>query len=203
MRESFNIILAGVGGQGVILSSTIIGEAAVEDGLRVRIAESRGLAQRGGIVTSHIRIGKGIHSPLIPKGKADGVVGFEPMEFLRHCEYLKGEGGFGVVNKDPILPVTSRIGLEGYPDYGALMDAIRSSAAEVYIIDGLGIAKELGNPNMLSIVMVGALYAAAGLPISRGALEASIRRNVPKGTEGANLKAFEEGIRAIGGRIDC
>ncbi|MEM2226287.1 MAG: indolepyruvate oxidoreductase subunit beta [Candidatus Bathyarchaeia archaeon] len=199
MRENLNVILAGVGGQGVILSSTIIGEAAVEEGLSVRIAESRGLAQRGGIVVSHIRIGRGIHSPLIPKGMADGIVGFEPMEFLRHCEYLKGDGGFGIVNSEPILPVTSRIGLERYPDYEAMMEAARSSAERVYIIDGTGIAKSLGNPNMLSIVMVGALYAVAKPPISRRAMEESIRRNVPKGTEEANLKAFEEGIRAIEG----
>jgi|YelNatPaOPRAMG01_1025707.scaffolds.fasta_scaffold155685_2 indolepyruvate ferredoxin oxidoreductase beta subunit len=199
MKGGLNVILAGVGGQGVILSSTIIGEAAVEEGLSVRIAESRGLAQRGGIVTSHIRIGREIYSPLIPKGMADGIVGFEPMEFLRHCEYLKGNGGFGVVNKEPILPVTARIGLEKYPDYGAMMDAIMGSADRIYIIDGSGIAKRLGNPNMLSTVMVGAFYAAAKPPISKRALEEAIRRNVPKGTEEANLKAFEEGIRAIEG----
>lgn len=199
MKGNLNVILAGVGGQGVILSSTIIGEAAVEEGLSVRIAESRGLAQRGGIVVSHIRIGRGIYSPLIPKGMADGIVGFEPMEFLRHCEYLRGDGGFGIVNGNPILPVTSRIGLEKYPDYEAMMEAIRSSAERVYIIDGSGIAERLGNPNMLSIVMVGALYAVAKPPISRRAMEESIRRNVPKGTEEANLKAFEEGIRAIEG----
>jgi indolepyruvate ferredoxin oxidoreductase beta subunit len=196
-KKSLDIVLAGVGGQGVVLASTIIGEAAVEEGFEVRIAENHGLAQRGGTVTSHIRIGDEIYSPLIPEGHADIVVGFEPLESLRHAIFLKPRCGCAVVNTQSIPSIPARLGLEKYPLTSSLIQTLRKITKFVYPFDAHRTAIKAGSVKTLNTVMIGALAAAAKLPFSLKSIEEAIKRSVPLGTEKLNLEAFKRGLESI------
>ncbi|MBS7643559.1 indolepyruvate oxidoreductase subunit beta [Candidatus Bathyarchaeota archaeon] len=197
VKKSVDLIISGVGGQGVILLSTMIGRAAINEGLDVKIAETHGLAQRGGSVVSHVRIGRNIFSPLIPIGQADAVIGLEPLEAARYVSFIQPGSGVIIFNIKRVLPLPVRLGTESYPSIESLITILRKYSSCIYPIDADQIAEKVGNIRTSNIVMLGALAASLRLPFSIESLKAVVMRDAPKGTENANLLAFTLGVRVM------
>lgn len=191
-RKKVDLLITGVGGQGAILASDIIGKAAVGAGLPIRAAETHGMAQRGGSVVNHIRIGEEFGS-MIPKKGADIMLALEPMEAVRYLEFLK-DGGIIIVNTQPIFPVTVTSGLGKYPEVSEILDIL----AEKYIVKAFNadeLASEAGSRLAMNVAMVGAV--SDYLPVPGEKLVASIKSLVPQKTIEINLKAFEMGRRKV------
>lgn len=184
----FDLVIAGVGGQGTILASDIIGKAAVKEGLPVMAAETHGMAQRGGSVVNHLRIGCEFGS-LIPLKSADALLALEPSESLRYIEYLSDDG-IVLVNTEPVLPVTVTSGLSSYPDVGRIIEYLEQRFT-VKAFNAVQLAKEAGNAQSMNTVMIGAV--SKYLPLSTDVLIGCIRESVPKKTVDINIKAFEFG----------
>jgi len=186
-----NILVAGIGGQGVMTAAEILAQTALSQGYDVKKTEVAGMAQRGGVVTSHVRFGEKVHSPAIPEGEADLILGFEPAEAARWLEQLK-PGGAILVNQNPQAPPIVSIGLFSYPD-DPVQD-IADRGVEVHAFDATEIAKKLGNVRLVNTVMLGA--SARYLPFSADILKESIlarfRERKPKLVD-INHQAFIAG----------
>jgi indolepyruvate ferredoxin oxidoreductase beta subunit len=194
-----SLIIAGVGGQGSILASHIVAIAAIKEGLRARVGETFGAAMRGGAVASHVRVGKEVHAPLVPKDGADLVVALEPLEGLRNAvKYLK-EGGLLLTNVRPWFPVDVNIGRAEYPSMDAIREAIQKLGGKVIEIDATSLAQQAGNVRTVNTVMLGALAATGKLPFSTEALKEAVNENVPPKTVDVNARAFELGLAAFKG----
>ena len=180
-----NIIIAGVGGQGILTIATILDMAAMHAGLNIKQAEVHGMSQRGGEVQTHLRIADGqIFSDLIPMGQADLILSVEPFESLRYLPYLKKDGAI-VTSDEPFKNIGN------YPDEQKVLDTVRKSAENVVFVDATKIANELGNPKSYNIVMLGA--AARFIGISNADFEWAIGNLFgSKGQEvvDLNIKAF-------------
>ena len=188
-------LLCGVGGQGTVLASRIIAAAAMNKGLSARTAETIGMAQRGGSVVSHVRIGRDIASPTIPKKRADALLGFEPGETAAKLDYLKPEGTL-IVCRQEITPVTASLGLSGYRGEDCL-DYLLEQVRKCYIIDGEDICRQCGSPKVLNVAIVGALCATGAMDLSlEDARQALKQRMKPRLLE-MNLRALELGASAI------
>ena len=183
-----NIILAGVGGQGILTIAAIIDLAAMESGLKVKQAEVHGMSQRGGAVESHLRISdREIFSDLIPLGAADLILSAEPMEALRYVPFLS-KGGIIVTSTEPFENITN------YPDLDEVKTAIQKAATSIFI-DAAALAREAGNLKTYNIVMLGA--ASPYIGIAKERLEAGIEKLFErKGRElvDMNIKAFHTGL---------
>lgn len=191
-QKKFDLLITGVGGQGAILASDIIGKAAVASGLPIRAAETHGMAQRGGSVVNHIRVGNDYGS-MIPKKGADLLLALEPMEAVRYLDFLK-DGGVIIVNTQPIIPVTVTSGLAKYPEVSDIVDAL----SKKYIVKAFNadeLAYEAGNRLAMNVVMVGAV--SGYLPIPKETLLESVKSLVPQKTIEVNLRAFEAGRRKV------
>ena len=191
MSETKNILLVGVGGQGTILASKILSAGLLEAGYDVKMSEIHGMSQRGGNVSTQIRFGEKVYSPIIGKGEADIIVAFETMEALRWISYLK-VGGKMVINDHEIPSVPIQMGVAKYPE-GVLEDL--ASKADVSIFKASQIAEELGNPKTMNIVLLGALVKALNMPHIDW--EKAIRDNVKKGFEDINIQAFYAGAAQV------
>ncbi len=189
-----NIIVAGVGGQGNVTAAYLLGVAALEAGLSVRVADVYGLAQRGGAVVSHVRMGK-VYSPLIGEGEADVVLGLEPMEALRNAVKFVRQDGIVLTNTYPVYPIEASIGEFQYPGLGKLLEAMKELAKTVIAIDAQRLANEAGLPIAANIAMLGALAALEVLPFPAQHLREIVERHVPRFKE-ENLKAFDLGFKA-------
>ncbi len=189
MKEVKNILFIGVGGQGTILASKILSEGLLRNGYDVKMSEVHGMAQRGGSVTTQVRFGEKVYSPLIEKGKADAIVAFEKSEALRALPYLK-EGGHLIVNDYEIHPVPVLIGLEKYPE--GVNEALRSTAENTIIIKAAEIAKDLGNMKAQNVVLLGALLKA--LDIKDVNWEEVVASLVPAKAVELNKKALVAGM---------
>ncbi|MDH7515131.1 MAG: indolepyruvate oxidoreductase subunit beta [Bacteroidota bacterium] len=188
-----DIILAGVGGQGILTIATVIGYAAVERGLFLKQSEVHGMSQRGGEVQSHLRISDTeVFSDLVPEGGADLIIGVEPMESLRYYSYLKPGEGWLITNKKPFVNIPN------YPDFETLWNRI-SSLPRAILIDGDTIAREHANARAVNIVVLGAASDHVGLPVEdlRNAIRVIFARKGDAVVE-ANLRAFDAG-RAFAG----
>lgn len=185
----FDLVIAGVGGQGTILASDIIGKAAVKEGLPVMAAETHGMAQRGGSVVNHLRIGCEFGS-LIPLKSADALLALEPSEALRYIEYLSDDGVV-LFNTEPVLPVTVTSGLSSYPDVAKIIDYLEQRFT-VKAFNAVQLAKEAGHVQSMNTVMIGAV--SKYLPLSKDVLIECVRLSVPKKTVDINIKAFELGL---------
>jgi indolepyruvate ferredoxin oxidoreductase beta subunit len=185
-----DVILAGVGGQGVLSIAAIIARAAVSEGLEVRQSEVHGMAQRGGAVLSHLRISDSpIASDLVPKGSADIIISMEPLESLRYVEWLSPDGAL-VTASEPFVNIGN------YPDIEAIKDAI-TAFPKSRIVEAAALAKQAGLPKAVNMVMVGA--ASLFLPISADKLEAAIEimfAGKDAAVIDANRKAFALGREA-------
>lgn len=184
-----NIILTGVGGQGTVLASKLIAAAAMAKGLPVMSAETIGMAQKGGAVFSHLRIGEGVKSPMIRRGTADLLLAFEPAEAVRMLPYLR-KGGMVVVNSHPIMPVTAA--LQGTDYTGAEMVAyLREHAEHVLVLDGQKAVEAIGNPKTLNVIMLGAALASGALGfLTEEDVLAAIRQKVKPKFVTLNEKAL-------------
>jgi indolepyruvate ferredoxin oxidoreductase beta subunit len=188
----FDLIIVGVGGQGVILASDIIGKAAVLEGLPVRAAETHGMAQRGGAVENHVRIGCK-HGSLIPAGGADCLMSMEPLEALRFAKFISPKG-VAVINTEKIVPVTVNLGKVPYPELDVIVETMKGLCAEVKAENYSEMAKKAGAVQALNVVMIGAV--SKYLPIKVETLKEVIAKSVPPKTIAVNLKAFELGRTA-------
>lgn len=191
-QKKFDLLITGVGGQGAILASDIIGKAAVAAGLPIRAAETHGMAQRGGSVVNHIRIGEDFGS-MIPKKGADLMLAFEPMEAVRYLDFLK-DGGVVIVNTQTVLSVTVTSGLAKYPEVSDILDVL----SEKYIVKAFNadeLAFEAGSRLAMNVVMVGAV--SGYLPIPKETLLESVKTLVPQKTVEVNLRAFEMGRKKV------
>lgn len=195
-RDHVTIAIAGVGGQGTLLASQIIGYAAVKAGFSVRISETFGMSQRGGPVVSHIRIAKEVYSPLIPMMTANIVVGFEPLEALRASLRFLEHGGSVIINTRIIYPVEVNRGDSRYPPLKRILEVLQSIAGELITIDATELAIKAGNPITTNIVMLGALAALEKLPIKAEDLRETVRERVPRDVE-VNLRAFDLGFQVV------
>lgn len=155
-----SILLVGVGGQGTILASKILTTGLMEAGYEVKMSEIHGMSQRGGSVSSQVRYGETVYSPVIETGSADMVAAFEKMEALRSLDYLK-EGGMLVVNNEEIPSQSVVIGEEEYPD--DVLEEIEKHVDKVKVVDASSMARELGNEKAANIILLGAIIRAMGL----------------------------------------
>ena len=189
-----NIILCGVGGQGTILASRLIAAAAMKRGIPVKTAETIGMAQRGGSVFSHVRLGEGIHSPMIPPGKADLIIGFEPAEAVRHLPFLK-EGGTVVASIAPILPVSALIGASSYP-LDEVLGVLKGSVGNLVLLDSEKATREIGSAKVLNVLLLGAAARTGTLGLAAEDLRAAMREMVPARFLEGNERAlvYAEGI---------
>ncbi|MDH7597065.1 MAG: indolepyruvate ferredoxin oxidoreductase subunit beta [Methanothrix sp.] len=195
MRTSkCDMVIVGVGGQGVILISEIIGRAALRAGIPVRAAETHGMAQRGGSVINHTRLGC-VYGPMVPEGGADILLALEPAEALRYGRYLS-RGGVALVNTKPVLPTTVTTGQFRYPDIEEILAPLRS-VARVIAINATEIAERAGNPQTANIVMLGAM--SRFMPIEEALLLDALRDSVPGKYIDANVRAFELGKAEVSG----
>lgn len=180
-----NIFLAGVGGQGTLLASEILSETLMTAGYDVKKSEVHGMSQRGGSVTSHVRYGKRVYSPLIPEGLADVLFGFELLEAYRYLPMLR-PGGAVVVNNLKIMPATVSMGMESYPD--DIPARILAVCPDAKLVDGMELALRAGNVRTVNTVLLGAL--SRRMAVAENLWLAALNKMVPEKFLNENLKAF-------------
>ncbi len=185
-----NIMIVGVGGQGTLLTSRIIGKAALAEGCDVKISEVHGMAQRGGSVVTFVRFGDKVCEPVVEEGQADVIIAFERLEALRYAHFLKKDGVL-VINDCRIDPMTVVVGAKTYPK--GIVEGLKKDHT-VYTIDGQSVALELGNSKVLNSVVLG--FAAAHIGFDKDVWMSVIETTVPQKTIEINKKAFACGYDA-------
>lgn len=190
MSDVKSIILVGVGGQGTILVSKVLTNGLIKHGYDVKMSEIHGMSQRGGSVSTQVRFGKKVYSPIIGSGEADILVAFEKMEAVRYSEFLR-PGGTAVINDYEIVPMNVAAGEEKYPE--GTIEAM-SSAFNTVVLNAADIAIGLGNPKCMNIVLFGALVKALGLTDIDW--ETVLRETIPPKFLELNLKAYKAGFEA-------
>lgn len=193
-----DILLAGVGGQGTVLASKILARCAIARGENAHTAETIGMAQRGGCVTSHVRIGN-TAAPLIARGCADSIIAFEPAEAVRALPYLKKDGAV-IVNTAAVKPVTDTLASTGY-EGAAMTEYIMKLGLKAVFIDAEAIARECGSSRVVNMALLGAAAAVDGAGATIEELEAVVETLAPRFRE-ANLKALRLGEQAAKAQLD-
>lgn len=183
-----SIMIVGVGGQGTLLASRILGSALLDCGYDVKVSEVHGMSQRGGSVVTYVRYGENVASPIIEKGEADIILAFEQLEAARWLEYLKPDGKI-VVNTQKIDPMPVVIGTTEYPD--GVIEAIKAAGADVEELDALPLAVEAGTSKAVNVVLIGAM--AKNMPLDKEVWIKALKESVPPKFLELNLKAFEMG----------
>jgi indolepyruvate ferredoxin oxidoreductase, beta subunit len=194
--KKMDILVTGVGGQGVVLASDIIGETAINAGYDVKKTDTLGMAQRGGSVVSHVRLAEKVASPLIKEGEADLLLAFEKLEAARWSHYIR-KGAIAIINSYEQPPLSVSLGQEKYPTDDEIKEALKRRTDQIYFIDANRIAKELGNVRTLNILMLGCFSVFAPLDVE--VWRDSITRRMPAKLVDINLKAFEQGRKEIEG----
>lgn len=201
MPESeFSIYMAGVGGQGLVLLSNVIGSACAAAGIRAITGEQHGLSQRSGSINVHLRIGEQVRSPLIPVAGADAILALEALEALRYVEYLK-RGGVVVMNsrvQHPVIETAAHMKDRAakYMSAEDVRQRLSKVTDKIAVLDALTIARQAGNPLTENIVMLGALSTLEAFPVPEEALRKAVAETVPKKAVEVNLRAFELGKAA-------
>jgi len=195
-KSELNIIISGVGGQGVVLLSELLGTAAVADGVAVKGSEVLGMAQRGGSVFSNIRLGRTVIAPLTPEGKCDVLIAVEPSEALRNIQYL-AKGSVVVINSTKVLPFTVFLGKSGYPEIGAIIAKLHDVTDRVITLDAAQLAGTAGSLQAANVVMLGALYGTGLLPVSVATAKEAILSRFKGKVGEINIKAFELGYEEV------
>lgn len=198
-----NLIITGVGGQGNVLASQIVGRAAVRKGFKVTIGETFGLSQRGGPVMSHIRLSENKnHGPIIPPNKADFIVGLEPMETLRIIPEYGNDKTVFLVNSRPIYPLNVIAGDVEYPDPEWIREVISKAGGQLYWLEATREAVELGGPIMLNMIMLGALCSLADFPIDNEDIKGLIKNLFKDSRLELNYRALDMGGGLVGSNED-
>ncbi len=190
-----NIIICGVGGNGVILTTRILAEAAMKEGLNVRIGASHGLAIRGGTVVSYLRIGSDAKGVIMPQRSGDILLAFEPLEALRQMKLLKDNAKV-LLNNEPYIGVDAHLGLSDYPEIDEIISRL-SKTQELVEIEASKLAIKAGSQVMTNVVMLGSLASSKELPIKRDTLLDTVLDMVPPQTVESNKRAFEYGEQAF------
>jgi indolepyruvate ferredoxin oxidoreductase beta subunit len=194
MNTTLNFLLTGVGGQGTLLASNILAEVGLRAGYDVKKSEVHGMAQRGGSVSSHVRWGQQVHSPLIERGQADVLLALERLEALRYLEFLR-PGGKVLINDHVIVPVTVTTGNAVYPSKEQIVNSLRLVTPDITFVPGVTIAKELGNARANNVVMLGML--SGWLDVDMSIWQQTIAERVPPRYKEINLQALERGRKYI------
>lgn len=189
--QTKNIIIVGVGGQGTLLASKILGDLLIKKGYDVKVSEVHGMSQRGGSVVTYVRFGDKVYSPIVDEGEADFIVSFELLETARHLSYLKKDGQI-VTNIQEIDPMPVITGATTYPEN--LVEKIKSKGVKTDALDCLSLAKEAGSPKAVNIVLLGRL--SHYFDIDDALWQETIEKNVPRKFLELNKKAFELGKNA-------
>lgn len=197
-KGELSLVIAGVGGQGNVRGAQILGYAAVKAGFRVRISDVYGIAQRGGPVVSHVRIGRQIHGSMVRENRADVVAGLEPMEALRAAVKFLRPGGTVIVSTRPIYPAEVNTGKASYPTMNEILSVLGKISGKVVLLDATAVAEAAGMPIAANIVVLGVLAGLGVLPFPPDLLKGAIRENIPRYLE-QNIRAFDDGL-AIGSR---
>lgn len=185
----YNILIVGVGGQGTLLASRVLGNFAVDMDYDCKLSEVHGMSQRGGSVVTHVRMGdESIHSPIVPQGEADIIIAFEKLEAMRWRHYLKKDGMI-VVNDQEIMPMPVITGARVYPH--TVIDDMKSEGFNVLVVDAFKISEELGSTKAVNTIMLGAL--AKNLRFDYAKFESALKRTVPPKFLEMNVSAFEKG----------
>jgi indolepyruvate ferredoxin oxidoreductase beta subunit len=193
-KEPFNFIVAGVGGQGNVLLSAFVGTALIKEGFMVSVADTFGVSQRGGSVTSHIKISKETpYSSVTLKGKADVVLGMEPVETLRTLGEFGNPQVISIVNPRPVHPS----GGVAYPDLEEVKQAIVRLCAQTKFVNATEEALKMGNPIYTNIILLGALIGASVLPVDKETVMPILEERFPGELFDINLKAFNKGMELI------
>jgi indolepyruvate ferredoxin oxidoreductase beta subunit len=191
-----NILLVGVGGQGILTTSGIIARAALRAGVNVVTAETHGMAQRGGSVEVHVRLGD-VHSPLIPYAGADVVVSLEPVEAARYAQYLN-ENTLVILNNRSIVPTTVSAGLATYPNLEEIISNLEKITKNIKVVEASKIASEVaGTVQATNVVVIGMLSKLVDLPIEYSKFEETIMDVFPEKLRDPNLKALKAGYEAV------
>ena len=192
--KKLDMLVTGAGGQGVILASDIIGEAAIAAGYDVKKTDTLGMAQRGGSVVSHVRIAPQVWSPLIKKGEVDILLGLEKLEAARWSYYLR-PGGIAIVNNHALPPLSVSLGNERYPSDEEIISILKQRTDQVYFVDGTRRARELGNTRTLNMFMMGC--ASLFLPFKAHVWKDEISRRMPSDILQINITAFNQGRKEM------
>ena len=191
-----NILLCGVGGQGIVLASKLIAQAAMENSLPVMSAETIGMAQKGGSVFSHVRIGSNLSTPMIPKGGADVIIGFEPAEAVRMLPYLKKDGTV-IVNSCPTKPVTAMLSASSYTGK-EMLAYLKKNVERLTIVDCERAASEIGSLKVVNMILLGAAAATGELPISMADIKTCLAKRLKPRLLEMNYKALEYTLNVKG-----
>ena len=193
LNQPLSFVLVGVGGQGTILASDLLAEAGMRLGYDVKQAEIHGMSQRGGSVISNLRWASQVFSPIVPRGTADVLIGFEKLEAIRFSDFLHPDG-LALVNDYAIVPVTVSSGASTYPDDASLRDSIKRVTPNQCWVKGVEIATNEGNARAMNVVMLGALAKILNIPLD--VFQAAIEVRVPSKYQELNLRAFSAGWSA-------
>ena len=186
--ETKSIMIVGVGGQGSLLASRLIGNVLLSQGFDVKVSEVHGMSQRGGSVVTYVKYGDRVNSPVIEKGEADIIISFEQLEAARWLSYLKKDGVI-IVNTQKILPMPVVMGVAQYPDM--LIEKIQNKGVRIISCDALEVAERLGNEKAVNVVLIGLLARNSGLKAEL--FIDAVKACVPARFIELNLKAFEAG----------
>jgi len=187
-----DILICGVGGQGTVLASKLIASAFMHDGNTVHSAETIGMAQRGGSVTSHVRIGDSAFSPLIPDGKADLILCFEPAEAVRNLKYLKKDGTV-IVNSQPVKPITETLENTGY-NGSEMIEYLKKKCKKCIVVDANTLCESLGSSKFFNIAIIGVAAGSKELGLDNDAIVKQIETKVKEKFVEVNKKAFALGF---------
>jgi indolepyruvate ferredoxin oxidoreductase beta subunit len=188
--DRFNLLIAGIGGQGIVAASDIAAEAALAAGFDVKKTDSLGMAQRGGSVISHVRLADRVWSPLVKTGEADILLALEKLEAARWSHYLRTEG-IAIINNLSIPPLSVSLGNERYPGDAGIISILKQQTGKIYLIEGTSLARELGNIKILNTLMLGCL--SHFLPFAESIWHECIAKRLPAKVVRLNLAAFDCG----------
>jgi indolepyruvate ferredoxin oxidoreductase beta subunit len=192
--ETKRVVFIGVGGQGNLLASRLLGEAALSLNIPSVVSEIHGMAQRGGIVESAVLLGD-VTSPIVSNAEADVLVGFEPLETLRALGKCNKDT-IVITNTHPLPPFTVSVGQGIYPPVDEIINMIRTKSKKAIALDGNAMAEKAGNPLSLNMVMLGALIGSGSIPVGAEDMKKTISTNTKKAFLESNLKAFDLGIKS-------
>ena len=188
-----SIMIVGVGGQGTLLASRLLGAALLSAGYDVKVSEVHGMSQRGGSVVTYVKYGERVYSPIVQKGQADLILAFEQLEAARWLPFLKTDGTI-IANTQKMDPMPVVTGAAVYPE--GVLDAIRRTGVQLRAVDALSLAVEAGSTKAVNVVLIGVM--AAHMDIDRAVWEQAIRDTVPQKFLDMNLKAFALGYENAG-----
>jgi indolepyruvate ferredoxin oxidoreductase beta subunit len=195
-NKEINIIICGVGGQGVVLMSELLGNAAVRGNVAVKGSEVLGMAQRGGSVFSNLRLGGDVIAPMTPDGKCDVLIAVEPSEALRNIQYL-AKNSVVVLNTTTVMPYTVYLGQSGYPRQDEIIKKLCEVTNRIITLDASGLAKEAGSLQAANVVMLGALFGTGLVPIKDKTAKEAISSRFKAKVGETNIKAFDLGYQYV------